>query len=322
MLFLVFPLWDDPDNSDEQCWALLSMKFNRQGWFLDAARGMSGVCQVIHGGDGALVSTLRGITIPEYQRPFFADRWFSRLVLKHYGLCNISRFKGHKDLLCGFRDAIAGHQRLWNTGILHGDVNMENILLTSQHAPPGGRGILINLDLAMWLEGRVDNSALNLNFHNQGTRAYMSLNVLESQHTPRASFSRDHLDDLESFYYLLRHICATFTGPGEQLPKPDFIKAWEQPDTAAAAAAKMGSLLCADAEPPTAYFGPTFAALLEKLRAFIANAVGCKRDRDRENLCREWYRAPVPTTWRALRAAAAVDYCDGWPFIQSHVAGT
>ncbi|KAF8189392.1 hypothetical protein BJ912DRAFT_926138 [Pholiota molesta] len=31
MLFLVFPLWDDPDNSDEQCWALLSMKFNRQG---------------------------------------------------------------------------------------------------------------------------------------------------------------------------------------------------------------------------------------------------------------------------------------------------
>jgi hypothetical protein len=156
----------------------------RPEWeFLDAARGMSGVCQVIHGGDGALVSTLRGITVPEYQRPFFADRQFSRLVLRDYGSCNISKFKGHKDLLFGFRDTVAGelvsflcltagsnvlragHQRLWNTGILHGNVNMENILLTSQHAPPGGRGILIGLDLAMWLEGHVDHSAPNL--HNQ-----------------------------------------------------------------------------------------------------------------------------------------------------------
>ncbi|KAF8175146.1 hypothetical protein BJ912DRAFT_1064390 [Pholiota molesta] len=31
MLFLVFPLWDDPDNSDDECGALLSMNINRQG---------------------------------------------------------------------------------------------------------------------------------------------------------------------------------------------------------------------------------------------------------------------------------------------------
>ncbi|KAF8196487.1 hypothetical protein BJ912DRAFT_1081632 [Pholiota molesta] len=32
ILFWEFPFWDDPDNSDEECWALLSMNINGQGW--------------------------------------------------------------------------------------------------------------------------------------------------------------------------------------------------------------------------------------------------------------------------------------------------
>ncbi|KAF8204048.1 hypothetical protein BJ912DRAFT_941742 [Pholiota molesta] len=262
------------------------------------AREMPGVGQGVGGEAGVWVSRLRGMA----PRPGFVDRQFSRLVLKDYGACHIGRFVGHRDLLCGFRDAIAGHQRLWNAGILHGDVNMENILLTSQHAPAEWRSVLIDLDLAMWVKSRPDHPAPQ--FHNQGTRAYMSLNVLESHHTPHAAgFARDYLDDLESFYYLLRHICASFTGPGagQRLPeKPEFVAAWEQPDAGAAALAKMGSLLCADADSePTAYFGGPdgiFGDLLEKLRAFVARAAGRKRTRA---------RAPG---WGALRGAAEWDY--------------
>jgi hypothetical protein len=81
--------------------------------FLKVAREMPGVGQAVGGEAGVWVSRLRGMA----PRPGFVDRQFSRLVLKDYGACHIGRFVGHRDLLCGFRDAIAGGLALFSLSL-------------------------------------------------------------------------------------------------------------------------------------------------------------------------------------------------------------
>ncbi len=111
----------------------------------------------------------------------------------------------------------------------------------------------------------------------QGTREFASINLLEFHERGRQEYTRDYLDDLESFFYLLCRICSTFTGPGTQVERtPDFVSEWAQADARLAALAKFNTLLCADYEA-TAYFGPIVQTLLDKFHQFVASAAGCKR---------------------------------------------
>ena len=44
-----------------------------------------------------------------------------------------------------------GHQNLWKKGILHRDISINNILLGNEGAKPGNRGLVIDLDMGIWI---------------------------------------------------------------------------------------------------------------------------------------------------------------------------
>ncbi|KAF9486552.1 hypothetical protein BDN70DRAFT_870137 [Pholiota conissans] len=281
---------------------------DREWELLNNAKGLAGIVQVFASENGLSTSALRGLppkTLADDPDgpPRYVERQFGRVILANYGNRTIDKFSDRLELLYGFRDAIRGHQNLWNSGVLHGDISMENILLLMlSHSTSGGRGVLIDLDMAMWVIG--SQASVSRSLHKMGTRTYQSVNLLESQYKPRTNFSRDYLDDLESFYYLLSHICATFTAPCQQLPTtPDFIQQWSECDSATASFSKLSNLLYPSFQP-TPYFGAVFERLLERFRAFVAKAVGRKLI---ETARRERAGLPAPT-WGDLRSVAQDDY--------------
>ena len=149
----------------------------------------------------------------------------------------------------------------------------------------------------------------------QGTREFASIKLLEFQEPGRHEYTRDYLDDLESFFYLLCKICSSFTSPGSQVERmPDFVSQWDQVDARLAALAKFNTLLCADYEV-TPYFGPIVQTLLDKLHQFIASAAGRKRTM---RLKRERRKEPPPS-WVDLRPAADRDYARVLGFIDEAI---
>ena len=44
-----------------------------------------------------------------------------------------------------------GHRNLWEAGILHRDVSINNVLIGRSNAEAGNRGVLIDLDMAIRL---------------------------------------------------------------------------------------------------------------------------------------------------------------------------
>ncbi|KAJ3522680.1 hypothetical protein NMY22_g11782 [Coprinellus aureogranulatus] len=71
----------------------------------------------------------------------------SRIVLEAYGnnlvLCVVE-----EQVIGAFRDVIAGLANLRESGLYHRDVSSGNVLLGKKNAPPGERGVLIDLDMA------------------------------------------------------------------------------------------------------------------------------------------------------------------------------
>ena len=45
-----------------------------------------------------------------------------------------------------------GHRNLWQAGILHGDVSINNVLIGKPNAEVGNRGVLIDMDMAILLD--------------------------------------------------------------------------------------------------------------------------------------------------------------------------
>ncbi|KAJ2914324.1 hypothetical protein MD484_g6098, partial [Candolleomyces efflorescens] len=124
-------------------------------------------------------------------------------------------------LLCALRDAIAGHMELCKKGLLHRDVSPYNVLFGSPGAGPGDRGILIDFDIALrrnWKEpadGQIR------------TRLYQSVADISSWTVPDP-LPHDHLDDLESFLYILVQIVFTTDSNGIPYSGSDMISRWEQ----------------------------------------------------------------------------------------------
>jgi hypothetical protein len=161
------------------CWKVRDADGNflliKEGWrsknriaeveFLKAAKGLRGVGQMIAYEVGYDVSDLRGSSDSSLR-----DRTWSRITLEAYGK-PIHEFNSREELLVAFRDAVAGefcvqslhhpvwltvhscrgHEHLWNASILHRDVSINNVLFGQPGAQEGNRGIIIDLDLAIWL---------------------------------------------------------------------------------------------------------------------------------------------------------------------------
>ncbi|KAL0631052.1 hypothetical protein Q9L58_010091 [Maublancomyces gigas] len=127
-------------------------------------------------------------------RPF--DRIHTR-VLTRKGR-SITTFTSAHELLCAFYGAIKGHRSLYENGILHRDVSINNIMIAfpDQHRSDGLTGFLIDLDMAIETSDTEPSGAP----HRTGTMEFMAIGTLNGEvHTFR--------HDLESFYYVFLWIC-------------------------------------------------------------------------------------------------------------------
>ncbi|KAJ2922033.1 hypothetical protein H1R20_g15067, partial [Candolleomyces eurysporus] len=162
----------------------------------------------------------------------FHNRVAARIVINSYG-DSIESFKSPKDLLCALRDAINGHMNLYLKKRLHRDVTIDNILLGKKadgsNPDPGYRGFLIDLYMAIKI-GR-DMNKLSSE-RRTGSRRYLSIAVLlcckDSIKNPFTTIAHDHLDDLESFFYVYSYIIHVYDSSGASYDIPELFIDWEQ----------------------------------------------------------------------------------------------
>ncbi|KAG6056263.1 hypothetical protein E4U17_002324 [Claviceps sp. LM77 group G4] len=108
------------------------------------------------------------------------------------------------ELLECLRDAVKVHRSLYmQSGILHGDISVNNIMITEPAKADGYKGVLIDLDLAKnMIEGPSES------MHRIGTIEFMAVGVLRGEeHTYR--------HDLESFFYVLIWLCFVHGAKGQ-----------------------------------------------------------------------------------------------------------
>ncbi|KAL1657596.1 hypothetical protein GGF50DRAFT_68697 [Schizophyllum commune] len=141
-----------------------------------------------------------------------------RFVLQPCGR-PLQDFESKDELLGGFTDSIKAHKRLYaERDILHCDISDNNLMLRDRGAPPGHRGLLVDLDGAAFVEYH-HNSEKKLApiAHDVGTLPFMACELL----APNSAAPHAPWHDLESFLYVLMSICATCSGPNNTL-RPDF----------------------------------------------------------------------------------------------------
>ena len=128
--------------------------------------------------------------MPSKDHESFDDRIFCCLVVSPPGRA-IDRFNSIEEFLEACRDAIKGHQSLYeNANILHRDISKNNIIIADAENDGDPRGMLIDLDLAKEL-----NTGPSGARHRTGTMEFMAIEVLQGHnHTYR--------HDLESFFYV------------------------------------------------------------------------------------------------------------------------
>ncbi|KAF7970623.1 hypothetical protein HWV62_23555 [Athelia sp. TMB] len=144
------------------------------------------------------------------------DRTHSRSVLKTYGW-SINRAQSLLELVTVMRDAIAGHQHAYNRGVLHRDISEGNILITGK-PEFGKRGALIDFDNAIFWK---THQAI-MDDQLSGTRPFISaemllksriLSVRGGETGPEVTPIHGLQHDLESFFWVLAHVCIAFDGP-------------------------------------------------------------------------------------------------------------
>ncbi|KAJ2912838.1 hypothetical protein MD484_g7575, partial [Candolleomyces efflorescens] len=153
----------------------------------------------------------------------FMNRVETRVVMRCYG-GSILNFKSAMQLLCALRDAIAGHKELFKRGSLHRDVSIDNVVLGEPGAEVGDLGVLIDLDMATRRGEDGCHPPANWQI---GISLYQSRAVLASKYLQRI-LPHDHLDDLESFLYILTHIVYSYDRHGVLHQFHDMLINWDE----------------------------------------------------------------------------------------------
>ncbi|KAJ2919615.1 hypothetical protein MD484_g793, partial [Candolleomyces efflorescens] len=204
----------------------------------------------------------------------FQNRVETRVVMKAYGK-SIACFTSAMQVFCALRDAIAGHMEMYKKGILHRDISLNNVLLGKPGAKPGSRGALIDFDAATHL------GAETLEDWIIGTRLYQSIAVLTSSEYDDPLL-RDHLDDLESFLYVLVHIMFGYNSQGVFQSFPEIMQLWPAETPRFVASVKGGLLTWKRPPVPVEKLWPIPCInLLLAYQEFILRFVYTKRDLSR-----------------------------------------
>ncbi|RXW18133.1 hypothetical protein EST38_g7710 [Candolleomyces aberdarensis] len=245
--------------------------------FLEAAKGIDGIGQMVSYVEGPHTREYRGSAVDSYA--LFRDRVFCRIVMDLYG-GSLDTFETVEQALAAVRDAIAGHRALLLNGVLHRDVSLHNILLGLVETL-GKRGLLIDLDMAKFIGNGGANALTDFR---TGTRMFQSLMVLESFTLGEYAPDHDHLDDLESFVYVLAYLLWTFEKPGIQKPSPPkWMEKWGHDDPEAAHSAKSAVMLAERelhedyTDDITDFWGEPCRVLMFRLHKIISSIAVKKR---------------------------------------------
>ncbi|KAF5331412.1 hypothetical protein D9611_011849 [Ephemerocybe angulata] len=289
-------------------------------FYLAKVKGVDGVQQLVGYEDrtGRPNGEIRSFRPASVGRPF-TNKSFQRIVTPLYG-APIRAFDNELELLEALYDAIAAHWNLLKRGVLHCDISTGNILLAEDRNPaPGLRGILIDLDFAT----EVDYTRPTTNLRAVGTRFYQSIILLKGlgeQYKP----VHDHLDDLESFYYVLLELIFGRSDPGKTWVIDWMEEQWDNDDDELSATAKEYFL----SEPFDARDVPSFWSeeckeMLRSMHEFIGKLVREKtaivgdmaQPWTLENMAQlyaekdEHYRKILAMIEKAISGTSAMDLC-------------
>ncbi|KAI1839917.1 hypothetical protein JX266_013876 [Neoarthrinium moseri] len=143
-----------------------------------------------------------------------------RLVMLDYGR-PIFTLGSRVALLGALQGGITGHEALYEAGILHRDISVNNIMSSE-------RAFLIDLDLAI----RIPRDGVTGARGKTGTLAFMAIGaLLGEQHS--------FMHDLESFFWVLFWICIHYEKPNQGRVVARFDK-WNFSDTKELAGMKLG----------------------------------------------------------------------------------
>ncbi|KAI1825060.1 hypothetical protein F4861DRAFT_538322 [Xylaria intraflava] len=190
------------------------------------------------------------------------NRTHRRVILRDYGT-PIYKASSRVALLRGLEGCIQGHESLYNAGLLHRDISINNLMINEDDENPSWPSFLIDLDLAI----RVDRLQASGAKEKTGTRAFMSVGVL---------FGDDHsfMDDLESFFWVLFWICIHYDGKGRSRTGVAEFDEWNYASTRKLALEKLGTVSDKDVFHSTVsqYFSSHYQALIpwvDKLRRAV-----------------------------------------------------
>ncbi|KJK78325.1 hypothetical protein H634G_06498 [Metarhizium anisopliae BRIP 53293] len=158
-----------------------------------------------------------------------SNRIHRRVILRDYGKL-IYNASSRVALLAAMERCIQGHESLYNAGLLHRDISINNLMINEDEENPSWGAFLIDLDLAI----RDQRGAASGAKGKTGTRAFMAIGALLGQY-------HSFMHDLESFFWVLFWICIHYNGPGEDIGTTEFEK-WNYVDMRELAKLKKGEV--------------------------------------------------------------------------------
>uniref|UniRef100_A0A8H7N204 non-specific serine/threonine protein kinase n=1 Tax=Bionectria ochroleuca TaxID=29856 RepID=A0A8H7N204_BIOOC len=140
------------------------------------------------------------------------NRVHRRVILGDYGK-PIYKASSRVALLSALEGCVEGHELLYNAGLLHRDISINNLMVNEDDRNPSWRAFLIDLDLAVREQRESASGAKG----KTGTRAFMAIGaLLGEQHS--------FMHDLESFFWVIFWICIHYNGPDESRVVQEFDK--------------------------------------------------------------------------------------------------
>ncbi|OAV91267.1 hypothetical protein PTTG_04856 [Puccinia triticina 1-1 BBBD Race 1] len=156
------------------------------------------------------------------------NRFHRRLILKDVGV-PIYEVHSPARLLEAFEDCIKWHQELLKAGYLHRDISINNLMVNDNSKDPYRKSFLIDLDMAIPYPSLGVQSGLA----RTGTKVFMSSRLLLKL------VSHSHVDDLESFFWVMLWICIQY--PVKERQETE-LPSWNQQSMQSLGAMKEGYL--------------------------------------------------------------------------------
>ncbi|KAJ2977033.1 hypothetical protein NQ176_g4600 [Zarea fungicola] len=195
------------------------------------------------------------------------NRVHRRLILRDYGK-PIFEASSRRTLLKAFEQCLTGYESLFNEGILHRDISINNLLLSDDEK----RAFLIDLDLAIKLPRLAASGAKG----KTGTRAFMAIGALLGE-------EHSFMHDLESFFWVIFWICIHYDGPGKDRGPSEFDR-WNYETDDTLARLKLGTVadesifLQTTAKNFSLYYRPLNTLVNELRRKVFPNGKTWKTD--------------------------------------------